>query len=175
MSDKNVAGQWSIEARAFQVPYTPFTHNFWVLVNSNSNIVDQIHGLAVDPKTGTAKAFGFSFHLLQVINNSNIVWALQSGQPTVVCAVDCERQIKQRWQAAVNSIPAINALKLQYPNIWQHFYKKNSNTVFNTIGQIMGFAAPALLLPTRAPGVHLIISQDIIEQYRWNPGDSQHI
>jgi hypothetical protein len=165
MSNKNIAGKWGIEARAFQIPYTPFTHNFWVLVDLNGNVVDQIHGLAVDPKTGTAKALGNSSHLLQVVNDAKIIWALYPGQPAVVCASGAEAAIRQRWQSAVNAFPAINSLHLKYPNVWQHTYKANSNTVFNTVGQIMSFAAPALLLPTRSPGINLVISKDIIEQY----------
>ena len=119
----------------------------------------------MDPTTGVAKAIGNSHDLLQAIRDSGIVWSLQPGQPTIICAIGHEIQTKLRWQTAVDSIPAINALKLCYPNLWQHIYKKNSNTVFNTIGQIMGFAQLALLLPTRAPGINLVISQDIINQH----------
>jgi hypothetical protein len=165
MSSKNRAGKWDIEARAFRIPFTPFAHNFWVLIDLHGNVVDQIHGLAVDLKTGTAKALGNSTHLLQVINDAKIIWALYPGQPTVVCASGPEAEIRQRWQSAVNAFPTINALHLKYPNVWQHTYKANSNTVFNTVGQIMRIVAPALLLPTRSPGINLVISQDIIEQY----------
>lgn len=121
--------QWNIEARAFQIIYTPFTHNFWALTNANRTVIDQIHGLAVNPKTKAAKAIGTSSDLLQVIRDPTILWSLQQGQPIVTCATSCETQIKQRWQAAVNAIPAINALEIHYPNLWQHIYKKNSNTV----------------------------------------------
>lgn len=157
--------KWRIEARAFRIKYTPFSHNFWVLIDSRNNIIDQIHGLAVDPITRVIKAVGNSNHLLQVIQDSTIAWSLQPGQPTRICATDREIESKWRWQAAVNSIPAINALKLPYPNLWQHSYRKNSNTVFNTIGKIMGFPQPARLLPTRALGINLVISQGIINQY----------
>jgi len=165
--NKQRLNEWSIEARAFHIKYTPFTHNFWVLTDSRNNIIDQIHGLAVDPKTGETKAIGNCHHLLQVVQDSTNIWSLQPGQPTKICATDYEIVTKQRWQSAVNSIPCINALQLHYPNLWQHFYKKNSNTVFNTIGQIMGFATPALLLPTYALGINLVISQDIIDQYHY--------
>lgn len=157
--------KWSIEARAFPIKYTPFTHNFWVLTDSNNNIIDQIHGLAVDPITRIATAIGNSHHLLQVMRDSKIVWSLQRGQPTIICITDHEIEIRLRWQAAINSMSAINALKLRYPNLWQHLYKKNSNTIFNTIGQIMGFLMLPPILPTRAPGINLVISQDIINQY----------
>jgi len=156
---------WKIEARALKIRYLPFTHNFWVLTDPNNNIIDQIHGLAVDPTTGLTKAIGNSDHLLQVIRDSTIDWSLQSGQPRMTCATGHEIEAKRRWQTAVNSIPALNALHLRYPNLWQHLYRKNSNTVFNTIGKIMGFVTPALLLQTRAPGVNLVLSQDIINQY----------
>lgn len=119
----------------------------------------------MDPVTGESKAIGNSHHLLQVVRDSNIIWSSQPGQPIIICTTDHEMKTRQRWQTAVDSIPAINALKLLYPNLWQHIYKKNSNSIFNTIGQIMGFVAPAHLLPTYAPGVNLVISQDIINQY----------
>jgi hypothetical protein len=162
---------WSIEARALKIPYTPFTHNFWALTDENNNVIDQIHGLAVDPQTGTTKAIGSSSDLLQVIRGSNFKWSLRPNQLTVICTTGQETVTKQIWQAAVNSFHKINALQLHYPNLWQHFYKKNSNTIFNTIGQIMGIDAPAHLLPTCAPGIHLIISQNIINQYRYKNGE----
>ena len=130
-----------------------------------NNIVDQIHGLAVDPLTGQSKAIGNSHYLLQAIRDATIIWSIQPDQPTVTCAIDHGVETNQRWQAAMNSIADINALKLHYPNLWQHIYKRNSNSVFNTIGQIMGFSEPALLLPTHAPGINLVISQDIINRY----------
>lgn len=160
--------QWSIEARAFQIKYTPFSHNFWALTSSyDSHPADQLHGLAFDPKAKVTKAIGNSSHLLQIIHDPTIVWSLQPNQPTAVCITDSKEIIKARWQAALNAIAEINALKIPYPNLWQHFYKKNSNTVFNTIGQIMGITKPADLLPTWALGINLIISQDIINRYRY--------
>ena len=160
--------QWSIEARAFQIKYTPFSHNFWALTNAHeSHPADQLHGLAFDPKTKVTKAIGNSSHLLQIIHDPTILWSLQPNQPTVVCITDHEVKVKARWQAALDVIAEINGLKLPYPNLWQHFYKKNSNTIFNTLGQIMGITKPANLLPTWALGSHLIISQDIINRYRY--------
>ncbi|MDF2633495.1 MAG: hypothetical protein K0R78_369 [Pelosinus sp.] len=156
-----------IEARAFLIPYTPFTHNFWVLANSKNGLIDQLHGLAFNPETRTTRAIGSSADLLQVIRNANITWSLQQNQPINSCITGNEAEVRQRWQAALNAIHAINALELPYPNFWQHFYKKNSNTIFNTLGQIMGVASPAQLLPTWAPGIDLTISQDIIDHYRY--------
>ena len=158
--------QWSIEARAFEIKYTPFSHNFWVLAHSHHPI-DQLHGMAVDPKTKARKAIGDSSDFLQIIHDSTIVWSLQLNQPTVVCITGHETEVKDRWQSALNSISEINGLKLPYPNLWQHFHKKNSNTIFTTLGQIMGIPEPARLLPTYAPGSNLIISQDIIHRYHY--------
>ena len=163
--NKQLSNKWTIDARAFHIKYTPFTHNFWALTDANNNIIDQIHGLAVDPVTGVAKAIGTCHHLLQAIRDSNITWSLQPGQPTIICATGHELETKERWQSAVNALPALNALKLHYPNLWQHFYRKNSNTIFNSIGKIMGFSEPALLLSTCAPGINLVISQEIINHY----------
>lgn len=122
--------------------------------------------MAFDPKTKTTKSIGNSSHLLQVIHDSTIVWSLQPNQPTAVCFIGHEAEIKAKWQAALNAIPEINKLHLSYPNLWQHFYKKNSNTIFNTLGQIMGIPNPAELLPTCALGINLVISQDFINRYQ---------
>lgn len=159
--------KWNIQARAFQIPYTPFTHNFWVLTNPNHRVTDQIHGLAYNSEDRTTKAIGSSADLLQVFRDAGISWSLQPNQPIVSCITGHEAEIKERWQAAVNAIPAINALAISYPNLWQHFHKKNCNSVFNTMGRIMGITAPPRILPTWAPGIHLIISQDIINQYSY--------
>ena len=141
-------GQWSIEARAFPIPYTPFTHNFWTLIDAKHCVIDQLHGLAVDPQTGQIHAIGNSSHVLQVIRRRDIVWSLQAGQPTAICTTGLQKEVQKRWQAAVNAIPAINALHLPYPDWWQHFYIANSNTVFNTLGLIMGFSELFCLLNT---------------------------
>ena len=156
---------WAIEARAFAIPFTPFTHNFWALTSPEGKVTDQLHGLAVDPKTGTSKAIGNSSHLLLAVNDASILWSLQPGQPSAICATGDEASIRNRWQAALDAIPAINALEIPYPDLWEHGYKKNSNSIFNTLGQIMGFTEPSELLPTSAPGVELVISQDIIDRY----------
>lgn len=165
MSLTSCSQHWIIEARAFPIAYTPFSHNFWALVTPEGTVADQIHGLAMDPVTGQTQAVGNSRHLLQVISDPSIVWSLQPGQPIAACTAGQETVIKSRWQCALDAIQPINALRLPYPDLWQHGYKPNSNTVFNTLGKIMGFADPAALLPTLAPGIRLVISQEIIERY----------
>ncbi|SMD12199.1 hypothetical protein [Sporomusa malonica] len=165
MPEKKAASLWSIQARAFKIPYTPFTHNFWVLADPYGIVADQIHGLAFDPEAGTTKAIGNSSHFLLVVHDPTISWSLQPDQPIETCISGHEATIRQRWQAALNSIIAINDLKLTYPNLWQHFYKKNSNTIFNTIGQIMGFTNTTELLPTWAPGIKQVVSQELIAEY----------
>jgi hypothetical protein len=159
---------WTIEARAFPIWFTPFTHNFWVLTAGGA-VADQLHGLAVDPRTGRTKPVGSSRHLLQVVRGADFAWALQPGQPRTVAASGREAEVAPRWRAAVAAMAAINALGLRYPNLWQHASRPNSNAVFNTLGQIMGFAAPGQLMPTLAPGVRLVVSRAVIEQYRFIP------
>ncbi|MDT8901599.1 hypothetical protein [Anaeroselena agilis] len=160
---------WRIEARAFRVPLVPFTHNFWALVDAGGAVVEQLHGLAVDPRTGKAKAIGWSAHLLLAVRGAGFLWALQPGQPTAVCARGREAEVMPRWLAAAAAIPAMNALGLRYPNLWQHGLRANSNSVFSTFGLIMGFDAPARLLPTLAPGVKLVVSRELVERYRFRP------
>lgn len=167
IKEQSAAEMWDIEARAFSIPYTPFTHNFWALLNSDHCVVEQLHGLAVDPRTGRTQAVGNSSHLLQVIHRTDIVWALQPNQPSVVCATGLETQVRLRWQAALDAMLEINALCLPYPDWWQHAYKENSNSVFTTLGLIMGFSEPQTLLATLAPGVKLVISEEIITRHSY--------
>ncbi len=162
-----MTGNWTIEARAFCIAFTPFTHNFWLLRDAAGATADQLHGLAVDPRTGAAKALGSSAHLLQVVRGVAIAWSLQPGQPAAVAASGRGDDIVPRWRAAVAAVPALNALGLRYPDLWQHAYRANSNSVFATLGQIMGFAAPGQLMPTWAPGISLVVSPDIVERYRY--------
>lgn len=158
---------WKIEARAFLIPYTPFAHNFWVLADDSSQPIDQIHGLAVDPSTGMTKAIGNSRHWLQAVRDSSITWSLQPNQPIAIAAEEKKETIQKRWLAALNAIPAINALCLPYPNLWQHGRKPNSNSIFNTIGQILSFLDPPSLLFTWAPGIDLTIGPEIIAYYSY--------
>ncbi|WP_371371795.1 hypothetical protein [Sporomusa aerivorans] len=158
-------GLWNIQARAYRIPFTPFTHNFWALAEPSGAIADQLHGLAFDPDSQTIKAIGNSSHWLLAVHDPTIVWSLKRNQPTVICFSDREIKVRDRWQAALHSLPEINALHLPYPDLWQHFYKKNSNTLFNTLGLIMGFASP--LLSTLAPGIHRVISEEIIKKYSY--------
>ncbi len=161
--------KWAIEARAFRVPFMPFSHNFWALVDADGRVAEQLHGLAVDPATGETKAIGWSAHLLLAVRGNDFPWALQPGQPRTVCVRGCEGEVLPRWLAATAAIPAVNALGLRYPNPWQHWCRTNCNTVFNTFGQIMGFDEPAGLLPTLAPGIRLVVSEELIEQYKYRP------
>ncbi len=165
---------WGIEARSFRIRYTPFVHNFWLLVAPNGTPAGQIHGLAVDPATGRAKAIGNSHHLLQAVFDTAIIWSLQPGQPCAIAASDCEQAIRTRWQAALAAIPALNALQLPYPNIWQHGHKPNSNSIFTTIGQILGFAHPDRLLTAWAPGAAITIAPELVAKFRYREITPKH-
>ncbi len=160
-------GNWIIEARAFKIWFTPFTHDFWVLRDAAGAVADQLHGLAVDPRTGARKAVGSSAHLLQVVRDATIDWALQPGQPAAAAVRGREEEVVPRWLAAVAAATAINALGLRYPDVWQHGWRPNSNSVFSTLGLIMGVESPELLLATWAPGIGTAVSPVIVERYRW--------
>ena len=156
---------WRIEARAFPIAYTPFTHNFWLLITSDLAIAGQLHGLAVNPRTGRIKAIGNAGDRLQVVSDASITWSLRPGLPAVTAAAGDASDILNIWQCALNAMPAINALHLPYPNLWQHWHKPNSNSIFSTLGRIMGFASPATLLPTLAPGSRRLLPKELIQQY----------
>lgn len=158
-------GVWAIEARAFRVWLTPFTHNFWLLRDAAGAVADQLHGLAVDQRTGARKAIGGAADRLTVVRDREIAWALQPGQPAATAASGPAAELAARWQAAVAAGGAINALGLPYPALWQHFSRVNCNSVFRTLGLAMGFAAPERLLATWAPGIGRPVSQAIVAQY----------
>ena len=165
---------WRIEARSFRIRYTPFAHNFWLLTAPDGAPAGQIHGLAVDPATGQAQAVGNSRCLLQAVHAADFVWSLQLHQPCAVAAVGSKQTIFRRWQAALAAIPALNALALPYPNVWQHGYKPNSNSIFTTIGQILGFARPQQLLPAWAPGASITIAPEIVAKFRYEEITPKH-
>jgi len=152
---------WQIEARAFRIRFTPFTHNFWVLVSPDGQWGGQLHGLAVDPITQKRYAFGTSHHLLHAVSDAQIPWSMQLGQKITVCEVGSEVEIYKRWQTALVAIPLINALNLAYPDLWQHPYRPNSNSIFSTFGLLMGFSAPETLLPTWAIGSYRNLMPEI--------------
>lgn len=166
LTSLRTSDQWAIQARGFRISCTPFAHNFWALAAPDGHVVDQLHGLAVDPSTGDTKAIGNATDLLQVVHDPTLVWSLQPGQPVVICCLGSEADIRERWNCALNATPVINALQIPYPDLWQHFSKMNSNSVFSTLGYIMGFETPEVLLPPIAPGIKLIISPKIIDMYR---------
>lgn len=158
---------WSIQAKAFKIHYTPFSHLFWVLVKEKE-IVDQLHGLAFQPEKGTTVAIGNASCQLLAVNDATISWSLQPNQKTAVGAQGTEQEINTRWQAALVALPEINSLNLTYPNLWQHFCKKNSNSLFHTLGLIMAIPNPASLLPIWAPGIQFLLDKTLIEKYRYS-------
>lgn len=162
-------GQWRIEARAFLICIlritTPFAHNFWALVNPDGDVVNQIHGLAVDLQTGRELPRGNSNDLLQVVIRRDFPWAIVQGQPTIVAAAGDAAAIKARWYAAVSAKQEINDLRLHYPNLSEQLSKPNSNTVFHTMGNIMGFPIKRIGPYTIALGVEKVISQKIVDKY----------
>ena len=141
---------WSIEARAFLFGPFPLAHHFFVLIDPAGQVTDQLHGLATDPKTGLTKAIGHSGHLLLAHGGVIFPWSQQPEQPRHVCLTDDFAAVRACWQIALNAIPDINALQMPYPNLWQHFHRPNSNSVFALFAAIMAFDVPERLPPHRA-------------------------
>lgn len=72
------------------------------------------------------------------------------------------------WGCALLAIPAVNALRIPYPNVWQHFHRPNSNSIFALFAAIMAFEVPARLPPANAfaVGLHTPVSREIAERFR---------
>jgi hypothetical protein len=158
---------WSIEARAFLFGPFPLAHHFWALIDPAGHIADQLHGLATDPKTGVTKAVGHSGHLLLAHSGVPFPWSQQPDQPRHVCLEDDFAAVCACWQKALNVIPDINALQIPYPNLWQHFHRPNSNSIFALFAAVMAFDVPERLPPANALaiGLHTPVSPDILDRY----------
>jgi hypothetical protein len=116
-------GNWIIEARAFKIWFTPFTHDFWVLRDAAGAVADQLHGLAVDPRTGARKAVGqFGAFAAGGAGRDDRLGAA-AGQPAAAAVRGREEEVVPRWLAAVAAATAINALGLRYPDVWQHGWR----------------------------------------------------
>ncbi|MCE5287486.1 MAG: hypothetical protein LLG02_16805 [Pelosinus sp.] len=150
------AEAWQIEARAFHIPFTLYVHQFWTLVKPDGKIIDQLHGMAVDGQN-RLKAVGTPLHRIQVVSLPDSTLSAQPNQSRAVCAsgLDC----RARWQAVLLAMDELNALGLRYL-----LFRQNSNSVFQTVGEIMNVHIPRLGI---APGLGEILSQDIVNRHKY--------
>lgn len=166
MAKVNGTGQWRIDARALWIlgVWAKISHNFWVLIDPDGNVVDQIHGFAVDP-SGEMKGVGTAKDLLLVVkaskfSNYDFSNNIKEGQPAIVAAAGDYSEIMEIWEKPDPLIAELNAAPWHYPDTFknpgEHLYFYNSNSVFNTMGKAMGFGRECYP-DTYAPGIDLIV------------------
>ena len=175
--------QYSIEARSLSIVGGTAGHDFWVLRDENGKALAELHGLATDRKTNEFVPIGTDEekHSLRVWHfPHDPVYANSHGEQATsdsfiraeqahrtVLTAD-SKEVLGRWNAAVNAVDTLNALDLDYPNYGFKAFGKtvNSNSTYNTLGQIMG--VPAKDFTGRLePGINnLMIPPKEIEKLR---------
>ncbi len=146
---------YTIEARSLSILGVA-SHDFWVLRNSDTgNFIAELHGLATDRATGLPVPIGtddklYSLRAWEYVHDPS--YAEQKGVPIsgspyiangqssfVVFSGDSQEALA-RWNAAVDTIPLLNLLDLDYPAYGVNIISEtvNSNSTFRTLGEIMG-------------------------------------
>jgi hypothetical protein len=175
--------QYSIEARSLSLIGGVASHNFWVLRDDKGNAVAELHGLATDRDTGRAVPIGtnanqHSLRGWQFIHDhqyardfgarqTNATY-IQDGQQSQTVITGDKTEILERWKAAAkNGVIAMNARDLNYPPGGVDFPIKvdgtynvrlgdstvNSNSAYNTFGQLMG-VTPVVFQGPLQPGIN---------------------
>jgi hypothetical protein len=171
-----------LKQHVFKVGHSPFAHNFLVLHDDDGNVVSEIHGLAVDPATGTPQMVGRSNHNLRVDELQAKSQMNVAGQPEHVLLQRPGDDLRATWQAARDALHEINSRKLTYnplggdfngPRDWDApvppVIAGNSNSVNRTLVEAMGLRLPSM--PYMAPGIeNPLLRQQETEQFARNNG-----
>ncbi len=192
--------QYSIEARSLSLIGGAASHNFWVLRDDKGNAVAELHGLATDRKTGQAIPIGtngyeHSLRGWQYIHDQQYARDfgsratnssyIQDGQSHQTVISGDKTEILERWKAAAKyGVAAMNARDLNYPPGGVDFPIKfdgtynvrigdstvNSNSAYNTFGQIMG-VTPYVFNGPLQPGINNeTLSNAAISNLRYGGG-----
>ncbi len=154
-------GNYTIEARQYELGGVLAGHDFWVLRDPTGNIVGELHGLATDRKTNEPVDFlgmnigtigdrlGFYYFNHAIGQVSPL---LLSDQPARIVYQGSD--VLERWNTAVNTINYFNSLDVDY-SVFGLFGAQtiNSNTAFHAFGDIMGLPTPSLALKPE-PGLN---------------------
>jgi hypothetical protein len=175
--------QYSIEARSLSLLGGAASHNFWVLRDDKGNAVAELHGLATDRETGRTIPIGtnanqHSLRGWQYIHDqqyardfgsrqTNATY-IQDGQSHQTVMTGDKTEILERWKAAAKyGVVAMNGRDLDYPpgglafpiqfdstyNVRLGDNTVNSNSAYNTFGQLMG-VTPYVFNGPLQPGIN---------------------
>lgn len=175
--------QYTIEARSLSIVGGTAGHDFWVLRDENGKALAELHGLATDRKTNEFVPVGtdeekHSLRVWHFAHDPAYAKAhgekptsdsfISDGQANRAVLTADSKEVLARWNTAVNSVDKLNALDLNYPNYGFKVFGEtvNSNSTYNTLGQIMG--VPAKDFPGRLePGIdNLMVSPEEVNKLR---------
>jgi hypothetical protein len=169
--------KYTIEARSFKIPDnenapTVAAHNFWVLKNEKNEIISQLHGLATDRSTNQIMPIGYweSKHSLRAYQIQNPKYMIRENQPTKTVFTGDKEDVLARWNKAVSVISEINKQDLNYPSLGVKFFSKtiNSNSVYQTFGQIMDIPVPEFEKGLQPGLENNALPQDFIQQNKYH-------
>jgi len=138
---------YTIEARAYDIADVA-AHDFWVLRDENNNVLAQLHGLATTPTgeiipVGTIgdelKFYHFGSYAISLgldpLQNRNYI---DPNQDSRLVFSGTEAEVMARWNTAVNAIPTLNNLNLDYsPFGFIDSTVVNSNAAYTVFGKLM--------------------------------------
>ena len=141
--------EYIIEARSFRIGLA--SHNFWVLKDAGAgDTIGELHGLATNRTTGRIVPIGTTREhgLRAYVFPHDSSYAASVALPVKHTRMFSRSQAHvvyegadglARWSAAVNSIPLLNELDLDYPPWGFNLFRPtvNSNSAYRTFGEIM--------------------------------------
>jgi len=121
-------------------------HDFWVLKDSQGTVIGELHGLATDRQTDKPIAIGdindsLRFYHYYPSNENQFFRSsgfISSDQPTRLIFAGTQTEVMARWNSAVNAIPTLNNLDLDYtPFGFIGSPVINSNAAYTVFGNLM--------------------------------------
>ena len=121
---------YTIEARSYDIPVLPASHNFWVLRNADTGKeIAELNGLATNRITGEVVPIGtndklFSLQVKHYIHDPQYAQQLSvplarrtlilPDQTSQIVFTGTPAEALARWKAAVDTIPLLNRLDCLY-------------------------------------------------------------
>jgi Ca2+-binding RTX toxin-like protein len=183
---------YTIEARSLNI-LGAGSHDFWVLrdVETGRDIAE-LHGLATNRATGEAVPMGTSatefslraWHLVrdpayaaQIGGTVSPITYIKEGQSSQIVFTGTPQDALARWNSAVETIPLLNRLDMDYPAFGVTLFGPtvNSNSTYRTLGEIMGLPIhdfPGVI----EPGLdNRMIEPDVIDRLKYRPTSQNEI
>lgn len=183
---------YTIEARSLNL-LGAASHDFWVLRDAETGRdIAELHGLATNRATGDAVPMGTSaaefslraWHLVrdpayaaQIGVTVSPSTYIKEGQSSLIVFTGTPQDALARWNSAVETIPLLNRLDLDYPALGVTLFGPtvNSNSTYRTFGEIMGLPIhdfPGVI----EPGLdNRMIAPDVIDRLKFRPTSQNEI